>query len=102
MLSEKKWSITFGGKQKENSRFWYDNWIKKGALYYIEGENSLQEEVGVMCFVKDGEWDIPKLQENFQKMVEYILKCIKPQKESHNDIPWWMDNSHGRFTVKLT
>lgn len=55
--------------------------------------------------VKNGEWDIEKLQQIIsQEMVEYIRDCIEPLIDNHNnqnDVPWWMGSTHGRFSVKI-
>lgn len=74
---------------------------KKSALYYTERQNDLDEKVEVICFIKNREWDIPKLQGIiFQEMVDYIRECIKPPREGQNDTPWWMGSTHRRFTIK--
>ncbi|KAG5592596.1 hypothetical protein H5410_043110 [Solanum commersonii] len=36
------WQIKSG-----NSIFWFDNWMKQGALYFIEGERADEEEIEV-------------------------------------------------------
>lgn len=30
-----------------NSSFWYDNWIRFGALYYTEGEDAQEDDVEI-------------------------------------------------------
>lgn len=44
------WQVTVG-----NSSFWYDNWTKQGALYYVEGETFQNENIEVKIFIeRDG------------------------------------------------
>lgn len=39
-----------------NSSFWFDNWTKKGVLYFVEGDNIQEEELKVKDFYSNGEW----------------------------------------------
>lgn len=32
---------------ERNSCFWFDNWTKHGSLYFTEGENVIEEEIGI-------------------------------------------------------
>ncbi|KAG5630895.1 hypothetical protein H5410_002612 [Solanum commersonii] len=41
--------------------FWFDNWTKKGALYYLEEQNHSDKEIEVKEFIKEGVWDEVKL-----------------------------------------
>lgn len=44
--------------KSENSSFWFDKWIRFGALYYTETDSTKEEEVEVKEFVNTGVWDI--------------------------------------------
>lgn len=35
---------------KGDSNFWFDNWTRCEALYYLEGDNSQEEEIEVNHF----------------------------------------------------
>ncbi|KAL3335635.1 hypothetical protein AABB24_031722 [Solanum stoloniferum] len=85
-----------------NSSFWFDNWTKQGALYFIEGENAIEEEIEVKKFMLSGSWnEIKLLTKLSQKMTGYIMESIKPLIiENGSDRPWWMGNTQGSFTVK--
>lgn len=37
------WKVKAG-----NSSFWFDNWVRQRALYYIESENAEKEELEVI------------------------------------------------------
>lgn len=37
--------------------FWFDNWTKRGALYYIEPQNYSEEEMDINYFVMGEVWD---------------------------------------------
>lgn len=91
------WQIKTG-----ETSFWFDNWTKQGALYYIEDQNVEEEEVEVRKFIVNGEWDRNKLRELLsEEMIEHILENIIPKvEECAMDRPWWMGNSCGTFIVK--
>ncbi|KAH0650294.1 hypothetical protein KY284_030206 [Solanum tuberosum] len=91
------WQIKGGGMS-----FWFDNWTKQGALYYIEEQGRGDEEIEVKNFIRNGEWDRQKLRELISaEMTEYIVESIAPNfEEGAVDKPWWMGNSSGEFTVK--
>ncbi|KAK6780202.1 hypothetical protein RDI58_022386 [Solanum bulbocastanum] len=93
------WQVKSG-----NSSFWYDNWAKQGALYFIEGELAREEEIEVKEFQSGGDWNINKLLECVSpEMTAHIVENIKPGKESGMiDKAWWMGNSKGVFTAKST
>lgn len=75
-----------------NSSFWFDNWTRQGTLYYVEGENTTEDELEVRDFIENREWNLHKLRSKlFEEMVYYIVENIKPHsKEQSNDKPWWM------------
>ncbi|KAH0779037.1 hypothetical protein KY290_005464 [Solanum tuberosum] len=90
------WQVKAG-----NSSFWFDNWTKQGALYFTEGESTMEEEIEVKEFFENGIWKIDKLREFIsEEMTEYIIENIKPGMTETLDKAWWMGNSTGEFTVK--
>lgn len=71
--------------------FWFDNWTKLGALYYIEPLNNSEEEIEVKELINNGEWNRQMLEEYLsdQELVEHICADIKPPRpEAIRDIPW--------------
>jgi len=50
----------------------------------------------------EGEWDIQKLRDKLsEEMIVHIVENIVPPAElQSNDVPWWMGNTQGNFTVK--
>ncbi|XP_060182254.1 uncharacterized protein LOC132611915 [Lycium barbarum] len=84
------------------SSFWFDNWTKEGALYFVDNELVIDEEIKVREFTSDGEWNFPKLQEFLaEETVEYIQDTISPKLiQANNDKAWWMGETNGKFTVK--
>lgn len=80
------WKVTIG-----NLSFWYNNWIKQDALYYVEGEIFQDEEIEVSKFIRNGKWDRQLLLNSVsEEMVELIIQTIKPYMEGHeNNKPWW-------------
>uniref|UniRef100_A0A0V0I4G5 Putative ovule protein n=1 Tax=Solanum chacoense TaxID=4108 RepID=A0A0V0I4G5_SOLCH len=91
------WQVKTG-----NSSFWFDNWTKQGALYFVEGDTVIEEELEVKDFVTAGNWDEIKLLTKLSpEMTDYILESIKPPITGNEiDQPWWMGNPQGSFTVK--
>ncbi|KAH0665054.1 hypothetical protein KY285_026260 [Solanum tuberosum] len=81
------WQIKTG-----EASFWFDNWTKQGALYYIQDHNAEEEEVEVRHFIVNGEWDSHKLRGILSdEMTEYILENISPRvEEGTRETPWWM------------
>lgn len=51
----------------EEASFWFDNWTKQGALYYIEENGLEEEEMEVKSFINDGRWNVNKLRIHIQK-----------------------------------
>lgn len=66
------WQLKFG-----NSIFFFDNWTKQGALYFLE-ENIIEEgEIEMTWFIKNREWDKQILLESiFKEMKKHIIKNI--------------------------
>lgn len=59
---------------KEGSvSFWFDNWTKLGALYFVDEEVQGEEEIKVKEFVKEGGW-------NREKPELYILADLVDHK----------------------
>ncbi|KAH0697743.1 hypothetical protein KY289_015225 [Solanum tuberosum] len=83
------------------SSFWFDNWTKQGALYYVEGDTAVNEELEVRSFSRHRTWDIEGLRRVLsEEMIVYIVNHIKPPEDNHNnDAAWWMGNSQGFLTV---
>lgn len=50
------WQVKSG-----RSSFWFDNWTKLGALYFIETINNSKEELDIRDFVINGQWNKHKL-----------------------------------------
>ncbi|KAH0665329.1 hypothetical protein KY285_026535 [Solanum tuberosum] len=81
--------------------FWFDNWTKQGALYFLEDHTVGEEEIEVKKFITNEGWNIQKLgQVLSEELVEYITKFINPHLLEEEDKPWWMGNTSGEFTVK--
>ncbi|KAK6773638.1 hypothetical protein RDI58_028876 [Solanum bulbocastanum] len=84
------WQIKAG-----SSCFWFDNWIQQGALWYVEENNVVEEEIEVKFFTHQRTWDRDKLLSKIsQEMTDYIMESIKhPLKECTNDVAWWMGST---------
>ncbi|WMV24639.1 hypothetical protein MTR67_018024 [Solanum verrucosum] len=91
------WQIKAG-----NSSFWFDNWTRKGALYYTEGNMAQDEKIEVKDFTTNGVWNEHKLKEVIsEEMVLHITKNIRPPiSEAITDKAWWTQSMKGEFTVK--
>ncbi|KAG5608379.1 hypothetical protein H5410_019660, partial [Solanum commersonii] len=82
--------------------FWFDNWTKQGALYYLEEQNHAEEEIEVKQFIQEGRWNKGKLNQYVsEEMVQYITENISPVLiETGRDKAWWTGNTTGNFMVK--
>lgn len=91
------WQIKSG-----NSSFWFDNWIKHGALYFVDNDQDLEEDIEVKKFIIDGAWDIQRLKTILSEdMVQHITENVSPHLlDVDNDKAWWMGDTSGNFTVK--
>ncbi|KAG5575878.1 hypothetical protein H5410_056012 [Solanum commersonii] len=89
-MEEVEYDIWWQVKSGEAS-FWFDNWMKQGALYYIKEHNG-KEEVEVRQFIVNGEWDSRKLKELLtEEMTNHTLENISPRvEEGTRDTAWWM------------
>ncbi|KAG5619508.1 hypothetical protein H5410_004726 [Solanum commersonii] len=74
---------------------------RQGALYYVEGENAIEEELEVQELIKDGDWDIQRLMSKLSDdMTTHVVENIEPPTDAQKiDRSWWMGNTQGRFTV---
>lgn len=58
------WQIKEGG-----ANFWFDNWTKLSALYFLEETNNDEEEMELKDFVtEDGGWNVSKLRNYISKI----------------------------------
>lgn len=58
--------------------FWFDNWTKLGALYFIV-EQGKEEEIKVIDFIINGEWDRDSLEGVLdQDLIDHITSTINP------------------------
>lgn len=93
------WQVKSG-----NSCFWFDNWTRKGALYFTEEiiGGGGEDEIEVRDCIINGEWNKEKLLGMIsEETTEYITENISPKLiEGVNDIPWWMADTSGDFSVK--
>lgn len=64
--------------KSRSSSFWFDNWTKLGALYFIE-EKVVEEEVEVKEFICNEKWMIDKLKKALSEgLVEHIIQTVNP------------------------
>lgn len=69
------WHIKSG-----DASFWYDNWTKQRALYYVEEGKRRQEEMEVTSFIVGNQWDKDKLLNYVsEEMTEHIMTTISPE-----------------------
>lgn len=68
------WQIKVG-----NSSFWFDNWTKQEAVYYMDNDQNIEKEIEVKQCIIDNTWNELKLKENIsEEMVKYIVNNISP------------------------
>ncbi|XP_060211629.1 uncharacterized protein LOC132639169 [Lycium barbarum] len=83
------------------SSFWYENWKRLGALYYIIPDAAREEQIEVRQFVQNGEWNMELLTATLdQELAQHIKENIKVPVEEEDDEPCWMLETNGRFSVK--
>ncbi|XP_049391451.1 uncharacterized protein LOC125855799 [Solanum stenotomum] len=89
------WQVMSG-----EASFWFDNWTKQGALYFLEETVRGEEEIEVKQFIVNGEWDRLKINMVLSaEMTKYIVENIRPKIEvGAVDKAWWMGNQSGEFT----
>lgn len=75
-----------------NVIFWFDNWTKLGALYFLEDDIRGEGEIEVKEFIRNEEWDRRKLLLFIsEEMTDHITTNISPTLvENGNDSIWWM------------
>lgn len=87
-----------------SSLFWFDNWTGLWALYFLVPQVfRIDESIrNVNDVVEDGMWNVEKIQEALpMEFAMNILERIKPPvMENKLDIPYWMLQSRGNFSVK--
>lgn len=83
------------------SSFWFDNWTKCGALYFLEGDHALEEEIEVREFF-DGQGcnDVLLKECLSEELVAQIINDVNPRGQEVGDKAWRMANSDGSFIVK--
>ncbi|KAG5577079.1 hypothetical protein H5410_057213 [Solanum commersonii] len=68
--------MTYIREEVEHNIWWQ---TRQRALYFVEGENAIEEELEVKDFVTTRNWDETKLLTKLsQKITDYILESIKP------------------------
>jgi len=87
-----------------SSLFWYENWTGLGALYFLVPQDfGIDENVhNVHDVTLDGEWDVDRLFEMLpEDLAVHILEKIKPPSPQQVlDMPCWMLETRGYFSVK--
>lgn len=73
--------------------FWYDNWTRMGALYYLEDQPG-EDEIEVKEFIIDNQWNKEKLLSCISaEMTECIVSNISPLlNNQETDRVIWMGN----------
>ncbi|XP_070025438.1 uncharacterized protein LOC142181904 [Nicotiana tabacum] len=89
-----------------SSLFWYDNWTGLGALYFlVPQEFGVNESVHkVWDVIEGGEWNAERLFQILpEEYAEHIIEIIQPPIEQGVlDVPCWMLESRGFFSVRTT
>lgn len=100
IIEEIEHDIKWRTKSKEIS-FWFDNWTKQEALYFIDENKEQIEEIEVKRFIKNEVRKAEKVREVLSEEVsEYIMEEINWKiKEDDIDKPFWMENNNGEFTI---
>ncbi|XP_060195017.1 uncharacterized protein LOC132624223 [Lycium barbarum] len=85
-----------------SSSFWFENWTKLGALYYVITESNFDAEVEVKEYVAGDRWNLERLYEVLpEEVVNHIQQHIKvPLELEGDDKAWWQLTKNGLFTVK--
>ncbi|XP_070002841.1 uncharacterized protein LOC142165887 [Nicotiana tabacum] len=94
----------FWQTKKGSSLFWFENWIGLGALYFLVPQDfGIDETVqNVHEVTLDGGWDVDRLFERLpEDLAVHILEKIKPPSPQQIlDVPFWMLETRGYFSVK--
>lgn len=63
----------------------FDNWTKRGAVYFLEDKPIANEEAQVKDFILNGQWNREMLKATLSKeMVEYIIEHVNPSIETNS------------------
>ncbi|XP_070007763.1 uncharacterized protein [Nicotiana sylvestris] len=93
------WQLKMG-----SSLFWYENWTRLGALYFVTPSDFVgDEEVqNIYDVVIEGQWNEERIRGILpEDLATHILENIQPP--SRNDMidkPVWMLETRGEFSVK--
>ncbi|XP_070018360.1 uncharacterized protein [Nicotiana sylvestris] len=94
----------FWQTKRGSSLFWFENWTGLGALYFLVLQDfGIDETVqNVHDVTLDGEWDVDRLFEMLpEDLAVHILEKIKPPlPQQALDMPCWMLETRGYFSVK--
>ncbi|XP_075088344.1 uncharacterized protein LOC142170350 [Nicotiana tabacum] len=94
----------FWQTKKGSSLFWFENWTGLGALYFLVPQDfGIDETVqNVHEVTLDGGWDVDRLFEMLpEDLAVHILEKIKPPSPQQVlDVPCWMLETRGYFSVK--
>ncbi|XP_070008763.1 uncharacterized protein [Nicotiana sylvestris] len=94
----------FWQTKRGSSLFWFENWTGLGALYFLVPQDfGIDETVqNVHDVTLDGEWDVERLFEMLpEDLAIHILEKIKPPSPQQVlDMPCWMLETRGYFSVK--
>ncbi|XP_075080304.1 uncharacterized protein LOC142165824 [Nicotiana tabacum] len=94
----------FWQTKRGSSLFWFENWTGLGALYFLVPQDfGIDETVhNVHDVTLDGEWDVDRLFEMLpQDISVHILEKVKPPSPQQVlDMPCWMLETRGYFSVK--
>ncbi|XP_070045157.1 uncharacterized protein LOC142163852 [Nicotiana tabacum] len=87
-----------------SSLFWFDNWTRLGALYFVTPPDFYCDESvhNVYDVIVYGSWDEKKLLEILpQELAQHVTENIKPPLLHHDlDRPYWSLEHKGSFSVK--
>ncbi|XP_070046477.1 uncharacterized protein [Nicotiana tomentosiformis] len=88
----------------ESSLFWFDNWTRIGALYFLVPRDfEIDESIhNVYNVVEDVTWNVSKLLDILpEEYALHIVEYIKPPvMQDMLDIPFWMLDTRGLLSVK--
>ncbi|KAG5618043.1 hypothetical protein H5410_017867 [Solanum commersonii] len=84
---------------KGSTSVWHDNWIGRGDLYTITGEDFAWDDTykEIVELTQEGKWNEDMLKEILpQVLVHHILQNIQtPRSEARTDVPCWMLEQRG-------
>ncbi|XP_070003073.1 uncharacterized protein [Nicotiana sylvestris] len=94
----------FWQTKRGSSLFWFENWTGLGELYFLVPQDFGIDETlqNVHDVTLDGEWDVDRLFEMLpQDISVHILEKVKPPSPQQVlDMPCWMLETRGYFSVK--